>query len=96
MWKSKTRLRHELDFVSEVLKKTQDNLLAAHDRMSGIKNERDEWRNRYELLLHTPEYKADTEAAFARGEKHATDKFRAWFLTTAYSLDKIVQEPNEE
>lgn len=75
-----------MDDLTEVLNATIDNLT----------NERDDWRKRYELLLHTPEYKADVEAATKRGEHLATSKFRAWFLTTAQKLDSIVEDTDEK
>lgn len=58
--------------------------------------ERDSWRTKYELLYHTPEVKADIEEAYQRGSSDTMAKFRAWFLTTAQNVGKIIQDSNEE
>ena len=55
--------------------------------------DRNEWRKKYELLLHTPEYKADVEAAQKRGEAYAKSKFSAWLLHVAKTWS---EESNEK
>jgi len=48
------------------------------------------WREAYETLLHTPEYKADVESAFQRGVAHTNAQFRAWLqhLAFTYGMEK--------
>ena len=55
-----------------------------------------DWRVKYELLLHTPEYKADTEAAFKRGESHSIRKFQNWLQSVTVTLPQTLQDSNEE
>lgn len=38
-------------------------------------------------LTHTPEIKADTEAAFQRGEAHQRTKFKHWLIASASQID---------
>lgn len=57
--------------------------------------ERNEWRAKYELLMHTPEFKADTEAAFKRGEQSSQAKFYAWLRQVATDLPTILKETTD-
>ena len=69
------------------LAKEFDALRSAHNyAVNNVKKDRDEWRKKYELLLHTPEYKADTEAAFNRGVDATRMKFKAWLLQGAQDI----------
>jgi hypothetical protein len=45
-----------------------------------VTQDRDEYRAKYELLYHTPEYKTDTEAAFARGSDKMRQSIIAWLM----------------
>jgi len=54
------------------------------EQLHRVTQERDEYRVKYELLYHTPEYKADTEAAFARG----SDKMRQSIITWLMEMDR--------
>lgn len=51
------------------------------------------WREAYETLLHTPEYKTDVESAFKRGVEHTNSQFRAWLQQLALTYGK---EPSNE
>jgi hypothetical protein len=44
------------------------------------------WRQRFELSQLTPEVKADTEAAFTRGEQNAKVKISATLMDLAMKL----------
>lgn len=44
------------------------------------------WRQRFELSQLTPEVKADTEAAFTRGEQNAKAKISATLMQLAIDL----------
>lgn len=44
------------------------------------------FRAEYERLNSSPEIKADTEAAFLRGEKSGRSKFAAWLVSEAYRV----------
>lgn len=55
--------------------------------------ESEEWRDKYESVVNTPEIKADTEAAFNRGAEHQRKKFGAWMMNTGQQI--LNEEPNE-
>lgn len=102
-WQSKKSLQKQVEYfeiLTTSLKSYTTVLSHEVDELTySLENrtkERDEWRAKYELLLHTPEYKADTEAAFKRGSQHTTNKFRAWFLKTAEELESVTQGSDEE
>lgn len=100
---SKKKLKGKIDYLrsyvqgmDEVTDLLNARIQSTEQALRTRTDERDQWRAKYELLLHTPEYKADTEAASKRGEQLAVQKFRAWFLKTAQELDKVVQDSDEE
>lgn len=73
-----------------------DTVSAFSKQVEALIEERNHWRIKFEQLSLTPEIKADTEAAFLRGQQMATNKFHAWFLTTAQKLNSVLQEPDEK
>lgn len=82
-------LQEELeDLKSEHAEQTRNHRIERYSLIA----ERDEWRTKYELLSLTPEVKADTEAAFKRGEDAARNKFNAWLQTAAQNLSKIIKD----
>jgi hypothetical protein len=47
------------------------------------------WREKYELSQLTPEVKADTEAAFKRGQNHQRGMTKAWLMAAIDSFDAL-------
>jgi DNA-binding transcriptional regulator GbsR (MarR family) len=100
MWISKKKFNATIDSYVETLRELEEEhekdineLDYEFDVMEQkLTKDRDEWRAKYELLSLTPEVKADTEAAFKRGESMALNKFRAWFLDTARNLQTVLEE----
>lgn len=64
----KTHLKKVAELNSEI--ERQKGLYTMADSESRL------WRQRFELLQLSPEIKADTEAAFARGESHQKRKLK--------------------
>lgn len=56
----------------------QHDLHQAHSATAIADEEAKQWRRAYETAVNTPETKADTEAAFKRGEQMARMRFAAW------------------
>lgn len=51
-----------------------------HQRNFTKVKESEEWRKKFELSVHTPEYKQDAEEAYDRGHYAARQKMAAWFI----------------
>ena len=81
------QLQLALDIVKNEAEKAQGLYLHAQGAVQ-------DWRYKYETLLHTPEYKADTEAAFNRGAYMTKQKFKAWLLEGANAIE--VNEVTDE
>lgn len=56
--------------------------------------ESEQWRDKYETVVNTPELKADIEAAFNRGHYAARQKMAAWFIDTGTNMLRE-EAPNE-
>jgi len=93
---SKKKLKQRIDYLEQQSQGIDEVTDLLNNTIELVRKKRDEWRIKYELLLHTPEYKADVEAATKRGQQLAVSKFRAWFLTTAQKLDSVVEETDEK
>lgn len=57
----------KLKFEVETLKSLLEN---KEYEVSMLKAERNDWRKKYELAMHTPEHKLDAESAFQRGQAY--------------------------
>ena len=61
------------------------------------KEDLNNWRQRYELAAHTPDYKLDAEAAYSRGADRArvqlVNSLRAWMDT---ATDMSIEAPVEK
>lgn len=53
-----------------------------------LKVERNEWRKKYELALHTPEYKLNAEAAYGRGYAQAIKNMKNNLMVFVDQLPK--------
>jgi hypothetical protein len=89
-------LSEQTNRLSEKLMYHNEALRAVGSQTERLIEERNEWRIKFEQAILTPENKVDTEAAFKRGENMALNKFRAWFLSTANSLQTVLEEPNTD
>lgn len=83
-----TRRKHHLvvDGLQKAIKTLRIESEGHRQNSKAYQAEAREWRERYELALLTPEVKADTEAAFKRGETVQRKKFGAWLQQQASSL----------
>jgi hypothetical protein len=84
----------DLQIMRQDLKRTERKLLDNKVSLDQITEERDEYRTKYELLYHTPEFKAHTEAAFARGSIKMRKSIIAWLLETETTGSKWEVEDN--
>lgn len=89
----KTRSKKELNEEIKVLK---SQLANSRLETSAMTNQRNEWRAKYELILLTPEYKLDAEAAFQRGVTHARIQFRNWLIESSRQVDEVLKDSNEK
>jgi hypothetical protein len=62
--------------------------------MAGTKEQLDEYRAKYELLYHSPEFKADTEEAFKRGSEKLRRALLAWVMDMESETSKWKVEDN--
>lgn len=62
--------------------------LEDNDRLAALSSK---WRAEYEALMSSPEIKADTEAAFQRGQYIAKQQMAAYFIE-ALTVMKFVPE----
>ena len=93
---TKRQLIKELGRLEGKLETAESNISSMETILHQLTEERNTWRSKYELLLHTPEYKADTEAAFKRGESHSIRKFQNWLQSVTVTLPQTLQDSNEE
>jgi predicted nuclease with TOPRIM domain len=100
---AKAALREQLLEAQLELRELYDENEDLRDENEGlwvrIKKEEEsaeEWRNKYELLYLTPEIKADTEAAFNRGVRHAKLQMSAWFLDEARKMEYGVTDTEDK
>jgi hypothetical protein len=66
-----------------------------HQRNATKIAESEEWRKKFELSVHTPEYKQDAEEAYERGHYAARQKMAAWFIQVGNEM-KNESLKNEE
>lgn len=57
--------------------------------------ESEEWRKRFELAVHTEDYKQDAEKAFTRGEIHARTKMKNYLQDFVNSINVTGKIDNE-
>ena len=84
----------DLQIMRQDLKRTEREFLDNKVSLDQITEERDEYRTKYELLYHTPEFKAHTEAAFRRGANKMRKSIIAWLLETETTGSKWEVEDN--
>lgn len=68
------------------LKARNRELETWHIQNSTKIKESEEWRKKFELSVHTPEYKQDAESAYDRGHYAARQKMAAWFIQTGHDM----------
>lgn len=83
----KKELKKELKKLQGDVVFLEDTIQQSNDQIRVLQLTCSTWREKYELLLHTPEYKADTEAAFNRGVDATKTKFRAWLIEAAGTIE---------
>ena len=76
-----------LQIMRQDLKRTERKFL-------DTKVQLDEYRAKYELLYHSPEFKADTEAAFTRGSIKMRKSIIAWLMNMETTGSKWEVEDN--
>lgn len=76
------KLKYQVEMLSSLLEEKENDLAI-------IKAERNEWRKKYELAMHTPEYKLDAEAAFKRGQNFAMSTIKNNLL---FFIDQLPKE----
>ena len=77
---TKRKLKAQIMFLESTLRATSNVAAQLERKLDNVREERDEWRAKYELMYHTPEFKADTEAAFARGADKMKTSLIAWLM----------------
>ena len=75
------KLKYEVETLKGLLEDKESDIAI-------LKNERNEWRKKYELVVHTPEYKMDAEAAFRRGQQFAITTMKNNLLVFLESMPK--------
>jgi regulator of replication initiation timing len=66
-----------------------------HQRNFTKVKESEEWRKKFELSVHTPEYKQDAEKAYDRGYHAARQKMSAWFIQVGQDMKAELLEDKE-
>lgn len=85
-WVTKKYLREVNHDLQQQLAHAQQDVIRLRSE-TAIKDEQArQWRSAYETVTNTPEIKADTEAAFKRGERQQQRKFAAWLQSQAYAV----------
>lgn len=56
------------------------------EQLTNMTIERDNWRAKHELAMHTPEYKLQAEEAFGRGLAHARKQMATWLSEAVEEL----------
>ena len=79
----------KLKFENEALR---DLLEEKEAQVAELKSDRNEWRKKFELSVHTPEYKLDAEAAFNRGYQHAIRMLKTNLM---FFIDQLPQDKQE-
>jgi chromosome segregation ATPase len=80
------KLIDELNDSKEERANLSYKLSTKEQEITRLTEERDKWRAQFERAVHTPEYKLDAEAAFARGVSSARQKMGAWLVTTGQGI----------
>lgn len=99
MGRSKVTTRRSLKKVYQDLQDRYYRLLIEHEslklanqelqrQLTNLTIERDNWRAKHELVLHTPEYKLEAEEAFGRGLAHARKQMAVWLSEAAKEMSK--------
>ena len=66
-----------------------------HQRNFTKVKESEEWRKKFELRVHTLEYKQDAEKAYERGYHAARQKMSAWFIQVGQDMKAELLEDKE-
>lgn len=70
----------DLDISKQDNQRMAKQLGETKSTLAKVTEQRDEYRAKYELLYHTPDFKADTEAAFARGGEKMRQSVISWLI----------------
>lgn len=89
-WVSKRFLKETNHGLQQQLAHAQRDVVQLRRDLDGMTEEASileecaaQWRSKYEAAVNTPETKADTEAAFKRGQAWQKRLFASWLLGEA-------------
>lgn len=80
------KLKYEVETLKSLLEDKEDQLTIT-------KNERNEWRKKYELAMHTPEHKLNAEDAFRRGQAYTLSTVKNNLI---YFLDTLPKDEKQD